>query len=178
MWGINRQLIGALLLGVLISVSPADLRAEADDPDFLTIGAGYYDFNRQDDEGAEFRLDYRFSEKLWIFKPFLTSAVTTGGQTFLGVGFLVDIYFGNRWVLTPQTSATWYQGENDDQDLGYPLEFRSRLELAYRFDNRSRLGIAIDHSSNAGLGDRNPGTETISLNYSIPTGRFFDMFRD
>ncbi|MBO34284.1 MAG: lipid A 3-O-deacylase, partial [Rhodospirillaceae bacterium] len=29
---------------------------------------------------------------------------------------------------------------------------------AYRFDNRSRLGLAISHYSNASIGDTNPGS--------------------
>jgi len=49
--------------------------------------------------------------------------------------------------------------------------------VAYRFDDRSRLGISIDHTSNAGIGDTNIGAESIMLNYSIPTGRVFDLFR-
>ena len=51
------------------------------------------------------------------------------------------------------------------------MEFRSSLELAYRFDNRARLGLSFYHLSNASLDDNNPGTEVFSLNYSIPLGR-------
>ena len=39
--------------------------------------------------------------------------------------------------------------QGDGLDLGYGLEFRSQLEIAYRFDNRSRLGVAVSHMSNA-----------------------------
>ena len=145
--------------------------AYADDPDFLTIGAGFFDFNRQKDQGAEFRVDYRSDFKLWHFKPFLTAAGVSNGMTFIGGGILLDIYFGRRFVVTPSFAPTWWRGKTDELDLGHGLEFRSQIEFAYRFDDRSRLGIAISHSSNASLGDTNPGTETLLVNYSYPLGK-------
>ncbi len=145
--------------------------AYADDPDFLTIGAGWFDFNRQKDEGAEFRVDYRSDFKLWHFKPFLTAAVVSNGMTFIGGGILLDIYFGRRFVVTPSFAPTWWRGKTDELDLGHGLEFRSQIEFAYRFDDRSRLGIAVSHSSNASIDEINPGTETILVNYSYPLGR-------
>ena len=48
------------------------------------------------------------------------------------------------------------------------LEFRTSAELAYRFDNNNRIGVAITHLSNANIYNQNPGTETITLNYSVP----------
>jgi len=51
------------------------------------------------------------------------------------------------------------------------------LEFAFRFDDRSRLGLSISHYSNAGLGDSNPGTESLMANYSIPLGNFSKMFK-
>lgn len=145
--------------------------AYADDPDFLTIGAGWFDFNRQKDDGAEFRVDYRSNFKLWHFKPFLTAAGVSNGMTFIGAGILLDVYFGHRFVVTPSFAPTWWRGKTDELDLGHGLEFRSQIEFAYRFDDRSRLGIAVSHSSNASIDEINPGTETILVNYSYPLGR-------
>jgi lipid A 3-O-deacylase len=165
----------ALVIGLTTGTAPG--AAKADDPAFISAGAGWFDFNRKKDDGAEFRLDYRHDKKFWVFKPFATVAAASNGMTFLGAGVLIDVYFGRRWVLTPSFAPTWWRGKTDDLDLGHALEFRSQLELAYRFDNRSRLGIAISHSSNASLGDSNPGTETLLVNYSIPLDHFGKMFR-
>ncbi|MSO93527.1 MAG: acyloxyacyl hydrolase [Rhodospirillales bacterium] len=148
-----------------------------DDPDFLSIGAGYFDFNRQKDPGGEFRLEYRSDYKLWIFKPFVAAAGSSTGHTFLGAGVLIDLYFGNRIVMTPSFAPQWYRGGNKDLDLGHALEFRSQLEVAYRFDDRSRLGLSISHSSNASIGDKNPGTESIMLNYSVPLSHITGLFK-
>ena len=51
----------------------------ADDPAFLTFGVGAFDFNRQKDQGVEFRLDYRSDYKLGPFKPFVTAAGVSNG---------------------------------------------------------------------------------------------------
>ncbi|MEK9673309.1 MAG: acyloxyacyl hydrolase [Rhodospirillaceae bacterium] len=163
----------ACLLGAV--VAPA---AKADgDPDFLTIAAGKFDVFRNREEDAEIRIDYRFGEKFLIFKPFLTAAYITNNSSFIGAGVLVDVYLGRRWVLTPQFSPTYWRGATDNLDLGYALEFRSRLELAYRLNDRSRIGISIDHSSNAGLGDGNPGVESVMLNYSVSMDSLLGVFK-
>lgn len=143
--------------------------ATADDPDFVSFGAGWFDFNRQKDPGAEFRLEYRSDYKLWEFKPFAAVGVATTNHNYIGAGILMDIYFGRRFVVTPSFAPHYYFGNDDDGlDMGHEIEFRSQIEFAYRFDDRSRLGLAISHYSNAGLGDKNPGTETLSLYYSLP----------
>jgi lipid A 3-O-deacylase len=50
------------------------------------------------------------------------------------------------------------------------------MELAYRFDDRSRLGLSLSHYSNASLSDKNPGTEAIMINYSIPFTTISSLF--
>jgi len=155
------------------AIAVPSVPARADDPAMLSFGVGAFDFNRQKDQGAEFRLDYRSDYKLGPFKPFLTAAGVSNAMSFVGVGVLIDVYFGKRFVVTPSFAPTWWQGKTDDLDLGHALEFRSQLEFAYRFDDRSRLGLAVSHSSNASLGDTNPGTETILVNYSVPIGKLF-----
>ena len=54
------------------------------------------------------------------------------------------------------------------KELGGTLEFRTGAELAWRFDDYSRLGLALHHISNASIYDSNPGTEMLVLTYSVP----------
>lgn len=162
-----------LILGIAASGLGVSSPAIADDPDFLSFSVGAYDWNRQKEEGAEFRLEYRSDTKLWHFKPFAAVAGTSTGQAFIGGGVLVDVFLGRRFVLTPSFAPHFYTGGNDKLDLDYPIEFRSQLEAAYRFDDRSRLGIAVSHYSNASLGDTNPGTESAMLYYSVPFDKLF-----
>ena len=146
--------------------------AAAQDPAFITLGGGYYDVIRGDDQAADFRLEYRSDLELWIAKPWAGVEATSDGAVYVAAGLLADIYFGNRIVVTPQAGVGYYHN-GDGPDLGYPLEFRTGVEVGYRFDNRSRLAVGFSHISNADLGDRNPGTEILTLTYSIPVGRLF-----
>lgn len=155
----------------------ADAEARADDPAFLTISGGAFDWNRQKDPGAEFRLEYRSDVKLWGFKPFVAASGTTTGMGFFGAGILMDVFLGKRFVVTPSFAPHYNIGGNDKLDLGHAVEFRSQLEIAYRFDDRSRLGVSVSHYSNASLGDNNPGTESAMLNYSIPFSKVTGIFK-
>lgn len=156
--------------GFVLSCAAIGASAHAADPAFISVGAGAYDWNRQKDEGVEVRLEYRHDKKIFdLVKPFAAVAASDSSSSFfVGVGVLMDVYFGNRWVLTPSFAPHYYNGGNKKLDLDYALEFRSQLELAYRFDDRSRLGMAVSHYSNASLGKSNPGTESALIYYSIP----------
>jgi len=170
----SSKFLAAALTGMMILL--AGQSARADDPDFITISGGWFDLNRQKDQGGEFRLEYRSNYKLWQFKPFLTASGVTNGMTFVGAGVLVDVYLGRRWVVTPSFAPTWWRGKTTKLDMGHAVEFRSQLEVAYRMDDRSRVGLSFSHYSNASLGDKNPGTESMLLNYSIPLDNLKKMF--
>lgn len=158
------RLLGSFFVSVLLAVSTS---AAADDPDFLTLGAGYYDIYQTKHEATELRAEYRFDEKIWVFKP-LIGVMGTSDSAYYGYGgILLDLFFGRRLVLTPGFAAGYYEDGNG-RDLGYGLEFRSSIEFSYRFDNRARIGLSFYHLSNANLGNFNPGTEVLSLLYSIP----------
>ena len=139
---------------------------DSGEPALVSLGAGYYDFNRRKDTAADFRLEYRHGEKLWLFKPWAGLELTADGAVYGLAGLLVDVYFGRRLVVTPSFGAGLYHNGNG-RDLGNEVEFRSQVELAWRFNDQSRLGIAISHISNAGIANRNPGAEVLNVYYSI-----------
>ena len=146
--------------------------ARADDPDFLSAGVGYFDWNRQKEPAAELRVEYRSDRKVWIFKPLAGLMATSDTAVYAYAGIGVDVFFGRRVVVTPSFAPGLYF-KNGGYDLGHVVEFKSQLEVAYRFDDRSRLGLAISHISNASLGDANPGTESAIVYYSIPFDKLF-----
>lgn len=168
-----KYLAAAALTGVFFACG----QARADDPAFFSFAGGAFDWNRQKDQGAEFRFEYRHDQKFFFFKPFLAGAGTTTGSGFIGAGILLDVYLGNRFVLTPSVAPHYYWGGNKKLDLGHELEIRSQLEVAYRFDDRSRLGLAVSHYSNASIGETNPGTESAMVYYSIPTTTITNLFK-
>lgn len=162
--------VAILAITALVSMEKTVL---AEEPAFLSVGAGVYDVN-DSETTAEGRVEYRFSEanKIWHFSPFIGLMANAEGATYGYGGVGLDIFFGKRWVLTPNFAVGLY-GNGDSKDLGHAVEFRSGVELAYRFDDRSRLGLTFHHISNAGLDDQNPGTESVLLVYSMPFDKLF-----
>jgi len=136
------------------------------DPAYLTLGAGMFDITDEETTGM-FRFEYRSDVELWIVKPIFGMEINLDGGFYGYFGLQTDLYFGNRWVLTP-TAAVGGYAQGNSKDLGHGLEFRTGGEFAYRFDDRSRLGLAVHHISNANIGVKNPGVENITINYSIP----------
>lgn len=145
--------------------------ASAQEPSFLSVGIGWYDIN-DDQDAIDLRVEYRSKAKfLGFVKPWVGVEITSDAAAYGVVGVLADIYFGRRFVLTPSFGAGVY-ADGDGKDLGSAIEFRSQLELGYRFDNRSRMSLAFGHISNAHLTDQNPGSEILTLYYHVPLDRF------
>jgi len=139
-----------------------------EDAAHLSLGIGYFDVIQQDDPAAEFRAELRTNWRLLGFlDPFIGGSVTTDAAFYGYAGFKTDIYLSDRLILMPQAAVGAF-ADGDGKDLGSTLEFKTGLELAWRFEDRSRLGVAIHHISNASIGDTNPGTEIISVVYSLP----------
>ncbi|MEE8334152.1 MAG: acyloxyacyl hydrolase, partial [Alphaproteobacteria bacterium] len=136
------------------------------DPTLLALAIGYYDFNDNED-AAEFRVEWRGRDWLWRLKP-LAGVMVSSDAAFYGYGGLaVDFDLGRRFVLTPSLAAGLY-ADGSGKDLGSVIEFRSAIELAWKLEDGARLGLMLYHISNAGISDDNPGTEVLSLGYAIP----------
>lgn len=149
----------------------AQLIGSPGDPPRLALGAGVFDITPSNSNAggtaAEFRAEYRFAEILGFVAPFIGASGTSDGA-FYGFGGLgIDINFTPNLVLTPNAAAGYF-ARGSGTNLGSWLEFRTGAELAWRFANKSRLGVAFHHTSNAGLTQRNPGAQSVVLMYSIP----------
>jgi hypothetical protein len=119
-------------------------------------------------QAAELGLQWRGGGRLWILHPMAGGMVTHKGSYYLYAGFSFDLPLGRRLVLRP-SFAPGYYNQGSGKDLGYPLEFRSGIEVGWRFSNRARLGFEVSHISNAKLGDHNPGANSVMVMVAIPT---------
>ena len=164
-----------LILGLAvgsIGVPVGSAHAAEDDPAYISLGVGYYDVWQRDDEAADFRLEYRHDQGIWVVKPWLGVEVTTDGAVYGVGGLLFDFVIADRLAVTPSFGVGAYH-DGDGRDLGHVVEFRSQIEVGYRFENRSRLGVAVGHISNASIGDDNPGTEILTVYYHLPLTTLF-----
>ena len=142
------------------------------DPPRLALGAGAFDItpsssHKDSHTAGEFRGEYRFGDMAWILAPFVGASVTTDAAAYGYFGFGFDVNFGPSLVLTPNAAAGYFE-RGSGTNLGSWWEFRTGAELAWRFADQSRLGVAVHHTSNAGLTRRNPGEQSVLLMYSIP----------
>jgi lipid A 3-O-deacylase len=162
---VRAAVVAALVLAALVFQAPP--AAADDDPSFLAFSAGAFDVFKSEHTAGEFRVEYRGRKLIGPVKPLLGVMTTTESALYGYFGLGVDIFFGSRIVLLPSASVGLYD-DGHGKPLGNTVEFRTGAELAYRFDNRSRIGIALHHISNAGLGTKNPGQESLVLTYAIP----------
>ena len=163
------------LVAMVAAFTPTAARAQ--DPSFLTFSVGRYDFNRQKKPTEEGGMQYRSNLKLWVFQPMAGFMVNGNGSADAYAGISLDVFFGNRLVVRPSFAPSYYH-RGGGEDLGDKIEFRSAIEFAYRFDDRSRLGLEVYHMSNASLGKINPGEESINLVYSLPTTKIASWLGD
>ncbi|MGP1394138.1 MAG: acyloxyacyl hydrolase [Inquilinaceae bacterium] len=162
----------AALTGVIVATGSD--AASAQDQGRIKIGVGYYDILQQDEEAAAFNLEWRPGVRYFGFlSPHVGGIVATNGAAYGYAGFGAEWVIDDQFVILPFADVGLY-AEGDGVDLGHVVEFRTGLELAYRFEDGSEIGISGMHLSNADLDDTNPGTEIVLVHYAVPTARFMD----
>jgi lipid A 3-O-deacylase len=133
----------------------------------LAFGAGFYNVFDNTENSTWLTAEYR-GKYLWNnLQPIFGTAGNFDGALYFFGGLAYDWKVGNNLYVVPSLAAGLY-GQGDSKDLGGAIEFRSSIELAYRFDNDMRLGVQLQHLSNASIYDKNPGTEMLMVNYTIP----------
>ena len=144
--------------------------AKAQEPGFLVFGLGAFDAFEDDFRKAQGEIQFRSQSKFWIFNPMIGANANSGRGAYAYAGVSIDVFLGNRLVVRPSFAPGLY-AKGDGKDLGHVVEFRSGIEFAYRFDDRSRLGIELSHRSNASLDKHNPGEESLMAFYALPLSR-------
>lgn len=99
------------------------------------------------------------------------------GAFYVYTGINFDLLFFDHFLFAPGFAGGYY-ANGRGKDLGYPIEFRSGIELGWQFADWHRLGIHFYHLSNASLGRRNPGEESLVLYYDIPLRKGFPFHRE
>lgn len=161
-----RLVISGLVAAIVLLVgTPA--RAQ-EDWSYMAVGVGEYDIFHND-QAADVSLEYR-ARRLWILRPKLGAEFTSDGAFYGYGGLHFDVPLGQKFIFS-FGSAVGYYAKGGGKDLGSEIEFKSVVEFDYQFSNGPRLGLQLSHLSNAGIGDKNPGTEVLSLIYAFPLNR-------
>jgi hypothetical protein len=152
----------ALALGLILALPLRPLAGE------IVLNLGYNGIlDRGQDTGVAFGVSLHY-RPIWTIRRLeigLAGAATrdADGDAWAGLG--IDAYYplGADFRLDLGLMAGAYS-LGDGQDLGSELEFRSRLGISRPInDGPWRVGFVVEHMSNAGIGDTNPGVETFFL---------------
>ena len=138
----------------------------------VIVGLGVDDvFDQTGTEAAAIALEYHFDpfheRATFRLSPAIAIHADTDGDLWAGVGIASVKDFRDGWFLEGSLLAGYYDQGSSGTPLGHEVEFRSLIGFGRWFDDRHGLSVAIDHKSNSGLGDTNPGSETLSLRYRV-----------
>lgn len=179
-WAAGRHLrrwviAGLLWLGAGTAIAAEDQTSKSQ-PDrdrpalsLMKLSGGLFGDIVADRESAGlFGFEYRAGPELELvrIRPSIGGMVTMDASRYAWLGLNYDLRLGPL-VLTLSTTAGIY-GSGDGQDLGSPFVARNGGEIAWRFDNQIRLGVAMHYYSNYGAGSEDPGIASVGLVYSHP----------
>jgi len=147
---------------------------DTDESGYLSVNAGMFDVDQNDNGSSMLGLEYRFGQLAqkpfgYGLRPVVGAFINSdkGRYAYGGIQWEFDILPHQLYII-PSTAVGAYAAGDDSKKLGGTVEFRSGVEVAYQLECGHRIGLAFDHISNAGIYNDNPGTETLTLSYSIP----------
>jgi hypothetical protein len=155
-------------LWAALAVAPAG--AGGDEVSMIRAGLGVYEWNHLPSAAGELTVQYRGGRNSGPLHPVAGAKATNDGVLYVYAGLGVDFNLGERVVLRPTFGPGFYR-QGRGKDLGAAMNFRTAVEVALRMRGGRRLGLEVDHVSNAGAGTPNAGEESIVLTLSFPLGK-------
>ena len=165
-----RKIILSIVIALLAvcSVNFVSTADEISNETEFNVFAGMFDFSDVKQKSALFGLQHQ-NEDLFR-KSFLgkLSPITGGFMTeknafYLYTGIQAEYELGIL-KITP-SFAPGYYNYGDGKDLGYPLEFKSEIQMSLGLSDTTQLGMSYNHISNASLGTKNPGANSYMFNF-------------
>ena len=132
----------------------------------LSVGVGLFNVCR-DQRTMQYQIEYKWPVSYRGIQPFCSFFITNQRSLYFCAGACYDINIADKIIITPSFGPGLYS-KGKGKDLYFPLEFRSSLALSYQFPNKCRLGAQFYHISNASLGHKNPGAESLIFFFGFP----------
>ena len=157
-----------IVLLILCSINPLSNAEDSSEETEINVFAGMFDFSDDKQRSTLFGLQHQ-NEDLFR-KSFLgkLSPITGGFLTeknafYLYTGVQAEYELGIL-KITPSFSPGYYN-YGDGKDLGYPLEFKSEIQMSLNLSDSTHLGMSYNHISNASIGTKNPGANSYMINF-------------
>ena len=168
---VSRLLCIAAALVAVTAIAPlalADLPEPPPPPNEIVLIGGVDNLRHVDKQAfGTIRAQYAYS--FHGVRPFIQIGLAHAGSLYAGGGLFYNFHLTRETWFTVASGPGVFRHKGNDPDLGYAVEFASWVELSTIIKHR-RVGLTFGHLSNAHLGSRNPGTETLGITLHLPTG--------
>jgi hypothetical protein len=158
-----------LCLETFASIADENLKKnDSLDETELNFFTGMFDFSDDKQSSGLFGLQHQNEDLfrnsfLGKLSPITGGFLTEKSAFYLYSGVQAEYELGFL-TITP-SFAPGYYNYGDGKDLGYPLEFKSEVQMSFDLSDSSHLGISYNHISNASLGTKNPGANSYMFNF-------------
>ena len=134
----------------------------------LNFFTGMFDFSDHKQKSGLLGLQHQNEDLfrnsfLGKLSPISGGFLTEKSAFYLYTGVQADYELGFL-TITP-SFAPGYYNTGGGKDLGYPLEFKSEVQMSFDLSDSSHLGISYNHISNASFGTKNPGANSYMFNF-------------
>ena len=134
----------------------------------LNFFTGMFDFSDEKQSSGLLGLQHQNEDLfrnsfLGKLSPITGGFFTEKSAFYLYSGVQAEYELGSL-TITP-SFAPGYYNYGSGKDLGYPLEFKSEIQMSFNLSDNSHLGMSYNHISNASLGTKNPGANSYMLNF-------------
>ena len=161
-------LTSLIVLASLFSFSSANSEDQNLDENELNFFTGMFDFSDTKQSSGLFGIQHQndgLFRKSFLGKlsPITGGFLTEKNAFYFYTGAQAEYEIG-ALTITPSFAPGYYSYGNG-KDLGYPLEFKSEVQISLDLSDTTKFGMSYNHISNASLGSKNPGANSYMLNF-------------
>lgn len=139
---------------------------------FFGLSIGMYDAFTHGQQAAALNLEWQPGVKIAGFLQPIFGGFATHEGSMMGYGGVgIPFNITDNIFLMPSVAVGAYK-EGAGYDLDRTFAVRYGTEIAYQFEDKSRLGLNAHVISNARSFDKSDRTEILSLVYTMPTSIF------
>ena len=149
------------------TVKRAKITSDETNTEF-NIFAGMFDFSDDGQRASLLGVQHQNEElyrKSFLGKlsPITGAFLTKKNAFYLYTGVQAEYELGFL-TITP-SFAPGYYNEGNGKDLGFPVEFKSEVQMSFNLSDSSQMGMSYNHISNASIGSKNPGANSYMFNF-------------
>ena len=167
-----RKIASALLIA-LISFSFFSFANSADEKinkneTELNFFTGMFDFSDDGQRASLLGVQHQNEELyrksfLGRLSPINGAFLTKKNAFYLYTGVQAEYELG--FLTIAPSFAPGYYNEGNGKDLGFPIEFKSEVQMSFNLGDSSQMGMSYNHISNASMGSKNPGANSYMFNF-------------